>query len=238
MARSIRDRSRRARSNKAGGSAAKAGANSGAKVDPEVKSEPGKPKPEYSPKAATCLDIVSGLYHPEHFELSLSYEFSRMERTEKPLGLVLVRLGEAAEDCLKAFKVMGSFIKSALRPLDLAARLGEREVAILMPEAQRDRAVRLLLALGREFEANPLFSGASFGASLARPYEGAGPADLLRRAGQNTGSAQQVAKKLLSGASPWAEIDTALIADEKDSLFDGFSVLSAPLPPRTSVRRP
>jgi GGDEF domain-containing protein len=190
---------------------------------------------ELTPTAATCVDAVSGLYHPEHFRLTLNYEFGRMDRTEKPLGLVLVCHDPAEPAVLKA---LGALLKRALRPLDLAARLGEGEVAILMPEAQRDRAVHLLIALGKELN-NAEFGGlsASFGAAIARPYQGLNPEELLRRARENTGSASEVAQKLLSGASPWAEIDTALDIGEKESLFDGFSVLSSPRSSRGISRR-
>jgi GGDEF domain-containing protein len=173
------------------------------------------------------LDVASGLYHAEHFKLTVVYEMSRMERTEKPVGMVVVHLDKHTDEI---FKALGAFLKSALRPLDLAAKLGGGQVAVLMPEADRDRGVQLVLALGREFENNRIFSDvcAKFGASIARPFDGTDAQELLRRSRDNPLPACLAAQKLLSGASPWAEVDTALAVGEKDSLFDGFSVLSGP----------
>jgi hypothetical protein len=174
---------------------------------------------------ATCLDRKSGLYHLQHFSLSLNYEFKRMERTEKPLGLVILRFTKPRDD---DFLRLAGFLKSVLRPLDLAANLSGGEVAILIPEADRDRAVRLLTALGQEYEPNGQLSGPEviFGAALARPYQGWGPDDLVLKARENTGPALEVAQKVLSGSSPWTEPDTALAGPERDSLFNGFGSLS------------
>jgi hypothetical protein len=202
---------------------------------------------------ATCLDQKSGLYHPQHFFLSLNYEFNRMERTEKPLGLIILQLSEAKET---DFQKLGSYLKSNLRPLDLAANLGPLdsaaklgqagevaklgqagEVAILIPEADRDRAVRLIKALGQEYLPGGKLSGPKviFGAALARPYQGWRPDDLVQKARENSGPALEAAEKVISGASPWTEVDTALAGPERDSLFSGFGSLSvAPSPGRRS----
>jgi GGDEF domain-containing protein len=178
-----------------------------------------------SPPAATCLDPASGLYHPQHFRLSLGYEFSRMERAEKPLGLIVLRLSGASDD---DYANLSRYLKSALRPLDLAARLEGGEVGVLIPEADRDRAARLLKALGLEYGPEGCLVGpaAVFGAALARPFEGGGPDDLLKKAMDSMGPARDVAQKVLSGSSPWAEVDTALAGPERDSLFNGFGTLS------------
>jgi hypothetical protein len=165
------------------------------------------------------------LYHPQHFNLSLSYEFSRMERTEKPLGLILVRYREPENSVLQKLAV---FLRGALRPLDLAARLSEEEVAILIPEADKDKALRLLAALGREFGPKGSLCGPAvvFGAALAKPYQGGGPEDLVRRARENPGDAEAAAARISAVSSPWSEADTALAGEERDSLFSGFAALT------------
>jgi GGDEF domain-containing protein len=180
--------------------------------------------------SATCLDPASGLYHPQHFRLSLDYEHSRMERAEKPLGLIILRLPGAGDE---AFAALSGFLKGALGPLDLAARLGGPEVGILIPEAGRDRAARLLTALGQEYGPGGRLAGpaAIFGAALARPFQGGGPDDLLRKARDSMGPAQEAARKVLSGSGPWAEADTALAGPERDSLFNGFGTLALVLNP-------
>jgi GGDEF domain-containing protein len=174
---------------------------------------------------ATCLDQNSGLYHPQHFQLSLSYEFNRMERTEKPLGLIILRLCKAE---VSDFRKLAAFLKSALKPLDLAARLNDEEVAVLIPEADRDRAVRLIEVLGQEYATAGKLCGPRvvFGAALARPYQGGKPDELVQKARENVGPANEVAQKVISGSSPWAEVETALAGPERDSLFNGFGSLA------------
>jgi GGDEF domain-containing protein len=182
-------------------------------------------RPDSALALATCLDQRSGLYHPQHFQLSLNYEFNRMQRTEKPLGLIIVRLSQAGDD---DFRRLGGFLKSVLRPLDLAARLDGGEVAILAPEADRDQAVKLIQAFARELEPGGRLSSlkAVFGAALARPYQGGRSEDLVQKARDNIGPASEAAEKVVSGANPWTEVDTALAGPERDSLFDGFGSLS------------
>jgi GGDEF domain-containing protein len=174
---------------------------------------------------ATCLDQASGLYHPQHFELSLKYEFSRMERTEKPLGLILLRLDQPTDTDLQN---LSHFLLGSLRPLDLAARLPAGEVVVLIPEADRNRATRLLLAIGQAYAPGGFLHGpvVVFGAAIARPYQSGGPFDLVVRARNNVGTAEEVAAKILAGSSPWREVNTALDKNERDSLFDGFGSLS------------
>ncbi|MDR1545585.1 MAG: hypothetical protein LBU12_02485 [Deltaproteobacteria bacterium] len=179
----------------------------------------------FASRAAVCLDQATGLYHPEHFRITFLNELKRMDRTERPLGLIVAQLGQPAPEALKA---LGSFFKKTLRPLDQAAHLKDGEVAILLPETDRDQALALIESLGLEFEFNPLLQGrlVGLGAALARPYEDRAPEDLFVNARESLGPAAEAAARILSGAGPWAEADTALAAEEKDSLFLGFSRLS------------
>jgi GGDEF domain-containing protein len=190
-------------------------------------SEPPKTMP-------TCLDQKSGLFHSQHFWLSLNYEFRRMERAEKPLGLIVLKFAKPKDS---DFIALAAFLKNATRPLDLAARLTGGEVAILIPEADRDRAVRLLELLGREYEPGGKLAGPMvlFGAAMARPFQGGGSDDLVNKARDSLGLAQEVAQRIISGTNPWTDVDTALAGPERDSLFNGFGILSLVV---NSGRRP
>jgi hypothetical protein len=176
---------------------------------------------------ATCLDLQSGLYHPEHFQLSLDHELTRLERFERPLGLVLVCLEKSGTD--SDWAELGLFIKGFLRKLDVAARLSEKKMGILLPDASLERVARLLELLGQEFEEKETLSKLSprFGVALVRPGEGnnASPEVLLSQALENQGQAAEVVKQMLDINSPWVEADTVLIEAEKDSLFAGFCFL-------------
>jgi GGDEF domain-containing protein len=174
---------------------------------------------------ATCLDQKSGLFHSQHFWLSLNHEFKRMERTEKPLGLIVMKLSKAQD---RDFYNLAAHLKMVLRPLDLAARLMGGEVAILIPEADRDRAARLVKSLGREYEPGGKLTGPSvlFGAAMARSFQGGTPDELVQKARDHLGPAPDVSKMVISGENPWIEVDTALAGAERDSLFNGFGSLS------------
>ncbi|MDR2442952.1 MAG: GGDEF domain-containing protein [Deltaproteobacteria bacterium] len=182
----------------------------------------GKSTLDFTEPLATCVDAKSGLYNRQHFEFSLDYEFSRMERTDKPLGLIVVRLPEGSDQIQK----IGAFLKTNLRPLDLASKLSDAEVSILLPEADGERAVHLLMALAKEFgDGGPLNSSIGYSGALAKPYAEWTPEKLLNFAREGFDSAKVVIKKILSGSNPWAEANTALASDEKESLFEGFTSL-------------
>ena len=174
--------------------------------------------------APSCLDPASGLYHLQHFRLSLAYELKRMDRADKPLGLVLLRLPKGNSISMRT---LGAFLKKALRPLDTPAKIGDREVAALLPEADRDRALRLITALAERFgDGGPENSSLAYGGALARPWEDWTPAKLIAKARNCMDSATTIIARMLGEAGPWAELNTALASAEKDSLFDGFSVLA------------
>ena len=177
-----------------------------------------------APLVPSCLDPSSGLYHLQHFRLSLAYEINRMYRADKPLGLVVIKIPAAESISIKS---VASFLRRALRPLDTPAKIGDRELAALLPEADRDQATRLISALAEKFgDGAPTGATISYGGALARPWEEWTPAKLLSKARSSMDSASVIIARMLGGARPWAEVDTALAAAEKDSLFDGFSILA------------
>jgi hypothetical protein len=147
-----------------------------------------------------------------------------MDRADKPLGLIVIKLPESGPVSMKA---LASFLRKALRPLDTPAKIGDREVAALLPEADRDRALRLLTAAAEKFgDGGPGGFSIAYGGALARPWEDWTPAKLLAKARGSMDSASAVIAKMLGRKGPWAEVNTALVAAEKDSLFDGFSILA------------
>jgi GGDEF domain-containing protein len=194
-----------------------------AALAPDAAPSADKTQPAHAFPAATCVDPLSGLYHRQHFQLSLAYELGRMNRTERPLGLVVVR---PARSGARAVRAVANFLKTSLRPLDVAARLGEREIGVLLPEADRDRTARLLGALAARFgDGGPDGGGLAYGGTLARPWEDWTPERLLARARDGLDAASVVIARTLDAAGPWAEANTALAGPERGALFDGFSSL-------------
>ena len=87
-------------------------------------------------------DGLTGLANRRHFDQSLSAEFSRAQREESALGLVLIDVDffkqyndiyghVAGDECLRKIgKVMAYSMR---RPGDLAARYGGEEMVVLLP---------------------------------------------------------------------------------------------------------
>ncbi|MDR1035349.1 MAG: hypothetical protein LBT40_01860 [Deltaproteobacteria bacterium] len=177
--------------------------------------------------AHPCLDPESGFYREEHFELSLRYEMNRTLEAEKPLGLLLVSF----EGGLPGF--FAGFLQERLRRIDLPSRLGRGEAAVIMPRVNPSRAGRLVERLGADLAADGRMGGAGmplFGAALAWPNDTVTPEGLLARARESLDTAAATSERLMSGRGPYAEAETELVAEEKETLFAGFSLLRGPDP--------
>jgi hypothetical protein len=162
----------------------------------------------------------------EHFFLSLKRELTRMERTEQPLGLIVVRAPDSYSGGLRA---LGSFFNHNLKPLEVAARLSESEAAVLFPEADVKRIVWLLKALEKDFDnrAEPLGSPPGFGVILVRPLDGLEAGKIVALAREKIRSAAEAVDEMSRGDWARVEINTSLAAAEKESLFRGFNSLSS-----------
>jgi hypothetical protein len=174
-----------------------------------------------------CLDPESGFYREEHFELSLKYEMSRSLEAEKPLGLLVISF----EGGLPGF--FAGFLLERLRKIDLPSRLGPGEAAVIMPRVNPSRAGRLVERLGHDLAEGGGLAGAKaplFGAALCWPNDVMTPESLLAKARASCDGASVTAEKLLSGKGLYAEAQTELIPEEKETLFAGFSELRGPDP--------
>jgi hypothetical protein len=168
-----------------------------------------------------CLDPESGFFREEHFELSLKYEMARSLEAEKPLGLLVVSFNGA----LPGF--FAAFLRERLRRIDLPSRLGPGEIAVIMPRVNPSRAGRLVERLGADLaDRQPLDCGMPlFGAALAWPNGTLTAEGLLAKAMAAADTAAATAERLMSGKGPYAEAETELVAEEKETLFAGFSLL-------------
>ena len=133
-------------------------------------------------KAQAVTDELTGLANRRRFMEVLTLELKRAERFQSPLGLVLADLDNfklvndrfghhTGDEVLRALSIV---FRAGLRDVDLAARLGGEEFAVLLPEtdevgaagvAERLRAG--LAALELEGPAGaPLGVTASFGVAV------------------------------------------------------------------------
>lgn len=170
-----------------------------------------------------CLDTESGLFHQVHFRSVLNQELARLDRWERPLSLVVLNLPDLSPDDWAA---LGRLVRSSLRRIDLAARMDERLVAVLLPDADAHRTRRWLADLLAELARTKGLGDClpAYGRALARPWEGRQGEELLALALANLGR-----EDLHAGAGEDGEFDldsaTAIAADERNLLFDGFKAL-------------
>ncbi|NHQ91017.1 sensor domain-containing diguanylate cyclase [Janthinobacterium lividum] len=117
-------------------------------------------------------DGLTGLANRRHFDQSLLAEFSRAQREDSSLGLVLIDVDffkqyndiyghVAGDECLRKIgKVVGYSMR---RPGDLAARYGGEEMVVLLPGTELPGALAVaegvrqaVQSLGIEHSGNPL----------------------------------------------------------------------------------
>jgi len=93
-------------------------------------------------KAQAVTDELTGLANRRRFMEFVQLELKRAERFQSPLGLLLVdlddfklvndRFGHGTGD--KVLRALSDVFRESLRDVDLAARLGGEEFAVLLPE--------------------------------------------------------------------------------------------------------
>jgi diguanylate cyclase (GGDEF)-like protein len=109
-------------------------------------------------KTLAAKDGLTGLANRRCFDQALEMEWSRAQRTKKPLALLFADVDhfklfndlhghQSGDECLRAVAaVIGG---NALRPADLAARYGGEEFAIIMPDTEPE-GVRMVAERLRE----------------------------------------------------------------------------------------
>ncbi|THD51303.1 MAG: diguanylate cyclase [Bradyrhizobium sp.] len=107
---------------------------------------------EMALKALAVKDGLTGLANRRCFDLALEMEWSRAQRTKKPLALLFADVDhfklfndqhghQRGDECLR--EVAAVIGESASRPIDLAARYGGEEFAIILPETDREGACKV-----------------------------------------------------------------------------------------------
>lgn len=105
-------------------------------------------------------DSLTGLANRRHFMDALGSELDRSQRYDRPLSLILLDLdhfkrvndtyGHAAGD--QVLKATADVMRSVCRDVDLPARLGGEELAILLPETRTEGALALAERLRERLE--------------------------------------------------------------------------------------
>ncbi len=142
---------------------------------------------------AAGTDVLTGLSNRREFEERFGHELERSVRSGSPMGLVVMdldwfkeindRFGHAAGD--RALRTVARVLGEQTRRIDLVARLGGEEFAVVAPDAGEEEAYRLAERLRREvkaaFSEHPRPLTTSCGVATF-PASGGTASDLLRAA--------------------------------------------------------
>jgi diguanylate cyclase (GGDEF)-like protein len=142
---------------------------------------------------AAGLDPVTGLYTRSSLEQHLGKEVARARRQNTALSLATVhvdefahlsaRYGKAAVDA--ALKELGRRLKKASRGSDIAARLGDDDFLLLLPECGVNEVKQVLNRLGAvELSSSGQKVLLNFTTGWVDYQPGDLPADLLKRAAE------------------------------------------------------
>jgi diguanylate cyclase (GGDEF)-like protein len=95
-------------------------------------------------------DPLTGLFNRRYMEETLEIEIRRAERTERPIGVIMLdldhfktfndRFGHAAGDEL--LRTLGALIRARLRAGDIACRYGGEEFVLILPDASGEAALQ------------------------------------------------------------------------------------------------
>ena len=99
--------------------------------------------------SSAILDGLTGLYNNAYFKQFLEFEIKRCEREKHPLSLLMMDIDEfkTINDTVghyrgdEVLRKVGETIKSSIREIDLAARYGGDEFAIVFPYTHIDVAL-------------------------------------------------------------------------------------------------
>jgi len=97
-------------------------------------------------KRLSVTDGLTNVYNLRYFQEELTREFSRSQRSEKPLSLILLDIdhfkrfndtyGHQQGDTV--LKELARVLQNNIRSCDVLARYGGEEFAIIMPETERE----------------------------------------------------------------------------------------------------
>jgi diguanylate cyclase (GGDEF)-like protein/putative nucleotidyltransferase with HDIG domain len=152
--------------------------------------------PELERKSET--DQKTGLFNHHHFMAQFNNELQRANRYDRPLSIIMADLDLlrninntyghlAGDDVLKG---VADILKQTVREYDLVARFGGEEFAILMPEAEIDKAIERAEHIRKAIESarfvvptsvQPIKVTMSFGISKRENFEQS-PEEIIHHA--------------------------------------------------------
>jgi diguanylate cyclase (GGDEF)-like protein len=167
------------------------------------------PSADSSPLEGSNLDPVTGLYSSVSFEQHLAKEIARARRQNTTLSLatlhvddlgdITARLGKSPVDA--ALKELARYLKKASRGSDVAARLGDDDFVLLLPECGVTEVKQVLNRVpGVEVSASGKRIPLTYTTGWVDYQPGDLPADLLKRAASLLHLYDSAAKESFSSA--------------------------------------
>lgn len=124
---------------------------------------------------AASIDPLTGLFNRRGFQDGIERELSRAQRSDQPVSVLQadcdlfksynIRLGSEAGDA--ALMRIGQMLEDDRRRVDMAARIGGEEFAVILPDTDQHEAFlvaeRLRMRIGEMFAGDPVALTVSFG---------------------------------------------------------------------------
>jgi diguanylate cyclase (GGDEF)-like protein len=175
-------------------------------------------------------DPLTYAFNRRHFDQVLESELQRTVRSGRPLSLVMVDIDEfkslndvlghlQGDDCL--IRVVRALEMSAQRSADLVARYGGEEFAIILPETDRDGALRIaesmraaVASLAMPHPGTPLGRPVtvSAGVSTFQPPGEASAARIIEAADRALYKAKRLGRNRVVGRDPRMQPETITAA--------------------------
>lgn len=186
-------------------------------------------------RAQRHQDPLTGLPNRGAFDAALALELERTRRTGAPVSLAILDIddfkrlndtfGHPAGDAV--LRAVAQTVRATIRRLDLAARLGGEEFALVLPATSRLRAVTMVervLAAIREghipWEHGQLRVTASAGVATARGREAVDPAALYAEADRALYDAKRSGKdRVVAGSELGRGPEEAAVVRQEEKRF-------------------
>ncbi len=179
-------------------------------------------------------DALTGLANRRSFELALAREVDRVARSGEPALLLMLdidhfkrvndRFGHAAGDAV--LRSVATALVDSVRPMDLVARVGGEEFAIILPNCAAAFGATVAERVRRRVERSPVMAGPagtavdvtiSIGGAFAPQWVRSTPALWVERADQQLYRAKALGRNLVQLEEGAASL---VSSEERQALFD------------------
>ena len=213
----------------------------------QLLAQAGRPLPPGEPGSAAWLqglvdalvelssrDALTGLSNRRSFELALAREVDRVARSGEPALLLVLDVdhfkrvndghGHAAGD--QVLRTVATALLDSVRPMDLVARIGGEEFAIILPNCPAAFGATVAERIRRRVERTPVAAGPagpsiavtiSIGGAFAPQWVRSTPTLWIERADQQLYKAKALGRNLVQLEATAVSL---VSTDERRALFD------------------